>query len=53
MDRARAAGMCAILTHMGTAMDYGTLLRELPQGVVPAYDDMTIEIEKDSFRLVK
>lgn len=44
---------CAILTHMGTAMDYGTLLRELPQGVVPAYDGMTIEIEKDGFKLVK
>lgn len=44
---------CAILTHMGTAMDYGALLRELPQGVVPAYDGMTIEIEKDGFKLVK
>lgn len=44
---------CAILTHMGTAMDYGRLLRELPQGVVPAYDGMTIEIEKDGFKLVR
>ncbi|MFN4281889.1 MAG: MBL fold metallo-hydrolase [Alphaproteobacteria bacterium] len=44
---------CAILTHMGTAMDYGALLRELPQGVVPAYDGMTIKVEKDSFKLVK
>ncbi len=44
---------CAILTHMGTAMDYGTLIRELPEGVVPAYDGMTIEVEQDSLRLIK
>jgi phosphoribosyl 1,2-cyclic phosphate phosphodiesterase len=44
---------CAILTHMGTAMDYGTLLRELPQGVVPAYDGMTIDVTEDSLKLIK
>lgn len=44
---------CAVLTHMGTAMDYGTLLRELPQGVVPGYDGMTIDVEEDSLKLIK
>ncbi|HEY4134264.1 MAG TPA: MBL fold metallo-hydrolase [Alphaproteobacteria bacterium] len=44
---------CAILTHMGTDMDYGALLRELPEGVVPAYDGMTIEVAPDSLKLVR
>ncbi len=44
---------CAVLTHMGTAMDYGTLLRELPQGVVPGYDGMTIDVAEDSLKLIK
>jgi phosphoribosyl 1,2-cyclic phosphate phosphodiesterase len=34
----------AILTHMGTAMDYRTLCDELPDGVEPAYDGMVIEV---------
>lgn len=34
----------AVLTHMTWDMDYETLLRELPEGVVPAYDGMEIEI---------
>ncbi len=34
----------AVLTHMTWDMDYETLLRELPPGVVPAYDGMEIEI---------
>ena len=34
----------AILTHMGTAMDYRTLCDELPAGVEPAYDGMVIEV---------
>jgi phosphoribosyl 1,2-cyclic phosphate phosphodiesterase len=33
----------AILTHMTTELDYATLKRELPAGVEPAYDGMTIE----------
>lgn len=33
----------AILTHMTWDMDYETLARELPAGVVPAYDGMVIE----------
>lgn len=35
----------AILTHMTWDMDYDTLKRELPAGVVPAYDSMIIESE--------
>lgn len=34
----------AILTHMTWDMDYETLCRELPAGVVPAYDGMVIEL---------
>jgi len=34
----------AILTHMGTAMDYRTLCDELPEGVEPAYDGMVIDV---------
>lgn len=34
----------AILTHMGTAMDYRTLCEELPAGVEPAYDGMVIDV---------
>ena len=34
----------AILTHMTWEMDYATLLRELPPGVEPAYDGLTIEL---------
>jgi phosphoribosyl 1,2-cyclic phosphate phosphodiesterase len=33
----------AILTHMHTDLDYDTLLRELPDGVEPAYDGMVLE----------
>lgn len=33
-----------ILTHMSTAMDYRSLLRELPPGVEPGYDGMALEI---------
>jgi phosphoribosyl 1,2-cyclic phosphate phosphodiesterase len=34
----------AILTNMHVDMDYETLVRELPPGVEPAYDGMTITI---------
>lgn len=34
----------AIITHMTWDMDYETLVRELPAGVVPAYDGMVIEV---------
>ena len=34
----------AILTHMDNSMDYGTLLAELPDGVVPGYDMLTREL---------
>ncbi len=33
----------AILTHMGTELDYETLRRELPKGVEPAYDGLEVE----------
>ncbi len=33
-----------ILTHMGTSMDYRTLLRELPAGIEPGHDGMVLEI---------
>jgi len=33
----------AILTHMHTDLDYDTLVRELPDGVEPAYDGMVLE----------
>ncbi len=33
----------AILTHMTWDMDYATLCAELPAGVEPAYDGMTVE----------
>jgi phosphoribosyl 1,2-cyclic phosphate phosphodiesterase len=33
----------AILTHMHIDMDYDTLVRELPEGVEPAYDGMVFE----------
>ncbi len=36
-----------VLTHMGTAMDYASLLRELPPGIEPAYDGMMLEVPLD------
>jgi phosphoribosyl 1,2-cyclic phosphate phosphodiesterase len=34
----------AILTNMHVDMDYDTLVRELPPGVEPGYDGMTISV---------
>jgi phosphoribosyl 1,2-cyclic phosphate phosphodiesterase len=34
----------AVLTHMGTAMDYHSLLRELPPGIEPGFDGMVLEV---------
>ena len=34
----------AILTHMDRELDYDTLRRELPAGVEPGYDGLTIEL---------
>ena len=39
---ARVKPKRAILTNMHVHMDYQTLCRELPQGVEPAYDGMTV-----------
>lgn len=33
-----------VLTHMSAAMDYRSLLRELPPGIEPAYDGMILEV---------
>lgn len=33
-----------VLTHMGTSMDYRTLLQELPAGIEPGYDGMALEV---------
>lgn len=35
----------SILTHMAPDLDYQTLSEELPNGVEPAYDGMTLQIE--------
>jgi len=35
----------AILTHLHVDLDYATLSRELPDGVEPAYDGMSIEFD--------
>lgn len=34
----------SIITNMHVDLDYNTLRQELPNGVVPAYDGMVIEI---------
>ena len=36
----------AILTNLHTDMDYETLARSLPEGVVPAYDGMMVAIDR-------
>ena len=41
---ARAGPRHAVLTNMHNDLDYRTLLAELPPGVEPAYDGMTLEI---------
>jgi len=33
-----------VLTHMGTSMDYGSLVRELPDGIEPGFDGMVLDI---------
>lgn len=35
----------AILTHMGHEFEYETLLAELPEGVVPGYDGLAVDME--------
>ncbi|TAL03687.1 MAG: MBL fold metallo-hydrolase [Rhodospirillaceae bacterium] len=34
----------AVITHMSNALDYDTLMRQLPVGVTPAFDGMQIEL---------
>ncbi len=34
----------AVLTHLGTDMDYEELAARLPQGVEPAYDGLVLEV---------
>ncbi len=33
----------AVITHMGSGLDYATLCAELPDGIEPAYDGMVLE----------
>lgn len=40
---ARVKPKLAVLTNLHIDMDYQTLLRELPEGVVPGYDGMVLE----------
>ena len=34
----------AVITHMGSALDYRTLCDEVPDGVEPAYDGLVVEV---------
>jgi len=36
----------AVFTHMGHEVDYDTLLSELPNNIVPAYDGMEVELDE-------
>lgn len=36
----------AVFTHMGHEVEYDTLLSELPDNIVPAYDGMEVEIDE-------
>jgi len=36
----------AVFTHMGHELDYDKLSNELPEGIVPAYDGMEIELSE-------
>jgi phosphoribosyl 1,2-cyclic phosphate phosphodiesterase len=36
----------AVFTHMGHEIDYDTLLNELPDNIVPAYDGMEVELDE-------
>jgi len=36
----------AVFTHMGHEIDYDTLLSELPDNIVPAYDGMEFELDE-------
>jgi phosphoribosyl 1,2-cyclic phosphate phosphodiesterase len=42
---AQARPTRAVLTNMHLDMDYETLRAELPKGVEPAYDGMTITLD--------
>jgi phosphoribosyl 1,2-cyclic phosphate phosphodiesterase len=44
---ARVKPRRAVLTHMDVPLDYATLRRELPAGVEPGYDGLTIEVSED------
>nr|HVY12838.1 MBL fold metallo-hydrolase [Alphaproteobacteria bacterium] len=42
---ARVKPKTAILTHMGTDLDYETLRKELPEGVFPGFDGLKVELQ--------
>jgi phosphoribosyl 1,2-cyclic phosphate phosphodiesterase len=37
----------ALLTHMSHSLDYQRLASDLPPGIEPAYDGMTVELGED------
>ena len=41
---ARFKPKLAVLTHMDVSMDYQSLLRDLPEGVIPGYDGLVIDV---------
>ena len=41
---ARFKPKLAVLTHMDVSMDYQALLAELPEGVIPGYDGLVIDV---------
>ncbi len=43
----------AVLTNMHIDLDYGTLRQELPEGVIPAYDGLKLEIGEKGVRVVE
>jgi phosphoribosyl 1,2-cyclic phosphate phosphodiesterase len=43
---ARVKPRRAVLTHMDIPLDYATLCRDLPVGVEPGYDGLTIELSR-------
>jgi phosphoribosyl 1,2-cyclic phosphate phosphodiesterase len=44
LDRIRPT--LGILTNLNIELDYGTLAKELPSGVIPAYDGMSVSFEQ-------
>jgi Metal-dependent hydrolases of the beta-lactamase superfamily I len=41
----------AVFTHMGHEIDYENLSRQLPEGIMPAYDGMEFELEEPQIKI--